>query len=332
MCSIDMIPSPFAAGAEKAAAAINGLDDVLVAAHVNLDGDALGSMAGMGWLLRESGKRFVLYAPKGVPEKIAFLNLPGQVLTRLDELPFSPKSAIYLDCSLPERLGEALSEKFASWPSVNIDHHLGSDGMGILYNYICPAAAATAQLVCYVVLASGRSLSGPLGAVLGLGLMTDTGGFCHGNTTADVFDLCARLSRAGCDFSALRESLQHSWTLGKLRLWGRLFSRASLELDGRVAISLITGAELEKFHCRPEDTEGLAEWLRRLRKAKITAIIREDAPEVCKFSLRSFGDDDVRVIAASLGGGGHRNAAGGTIYAPPKKARRTLLKAIAKYL
>ena len=332
MCSTERIPERFAQGAEKAAAAIDALDDVLVAAHVNLDGDALGSMAGMGWLLQESGKNFALYAPKGVPEKLAFIKLPGQVWTRLDELPFSPKSAIYLDCSVPGRLGDTLSHKFDSWPSVNIDHHLGSDGMGSLYNYICPSAAATAQLVSYVALADGRSLTGPLGEALGLGLMTDTGGFCHGNTTADVFELCALLSRAGCDFSTLRENLQHSWTLAKLRLWGRLFAKARLALDDRVALSIITATELENFNCHPDDTEGLAEWLRRLRKAKITAIIREDAPKVCKFSLRSFGDVDVRVIAASLGGGGHKNAAGGIIYARPEKARTILLQAIAPYL
>lgn len=332
MCSNEMIPPPFREGALKTAAALAEIVDVLIAAHVALDGDALGSMAASGWLLQERGRRCALYAPKGVPEKLAFLPLPGPVFTALADLPFEPKSALYLDCSEPARLGAELAKKYADWPSINIDHHLGSEGMGSLCNYVCPAAAATAQLVAYAAMAGGEGLAGPAGEALGLGLMTDTGGFCHGNTTADVFALCARLAREGCDFSRMREAMQHSWSLEKLRLWGYLFQNTNLEIDDSVAICVVTLADLAKFNCRPDDAEGLAEWLRRLQKARITAIMREDAPCECKFSLRSYGSDDVREIAGSLGGGGHRNAAGGMIFASPKKAAQILLDAIAAHL
>lgn len=330
MFLIESIPAAYRERAVKTAAVMANLEDVLIAAHIQPDGDALGSMAAVGWMLSRAGKRQVIYTPTGIPENLRFLDLPGPTCKSLRDLPFRPKSAVYLDCSEPGRLGEALGAEHDSLPSVNIDHHLGSGGMGSLINFVDPTAAATAQLVAYVIAAGGHKLEGWLGRAVGLGLITDTGGFCHGNTTADVFDLCANLSRNGCDFARMRENLQKTWTIGRLHLWGRIFTRAHQELDDRLVICVITRDDLAEYNCNREDVEGVVEWLRRLRKARIAAVIREDGPGLCKFSLRSFGDDDVRKIAAALGGGGHRNAAGGTIALAPCEAKKCLLETIEK--
>ncbi len=328
MFLIESIPAEYRERAVKTAAALSGIDDVLIAAHIHPDGDALGSMAAVGWMMQRAGKRQVIYAPTGIPENLHFLDLPGATCHSLRDLPFKPQSAVYLDCSEPARLGEALGADYDSLPSVNIDHHLGSSGMGSVANFVESSAAATAQLVAYVIAASGQKLEGRVGRAVGLGLMTDTGGFCHGNTTADVFELCANLSRNGCDFAHMRENLQKTWTLGRMHLWGRIFTRASLELNDCLVICVVTRDDLAEFSCSRDDVEGVVEWLRRLRKARIAAIIREDGRKLCKFSLRSFGDDDVRAIAAALGGGGHRNAAGGTLSASPEEAKKCLLEAV----
>ncbi len=51
-----------------------------------------------------------------------------------------------------------------------------------------------------------------------------------------------------------------------------------------VVICVVTRADLAEFSCsRDDDVEGVVEWLRRLRKARITAIIREDGRKLCKF-------------------------------------------------
>ena len=74
------------------------------------------------------------------------------------------------------------------------------------------------------------------------------------------------------------------------------------------------------------------EHLRRLHGVKIAAMLREDSPQLCKFSLRSYGDLDVRSIAADLDGGGHFNAAGGTLRMPLEQAGQVLLNHIGRYL
>ncbi len=328
MSQTELIPTRFRDGALRMAAALRGLDHVLVSGHVNPDGDAAGSLAAAGHILRALGKEFILYSSTGLPQYLQFFPLPGTVHTSLEHLPFTPRCALLLDCGEPQRLGGELAARLPDFTSLNIDHHLGEEGMGSLDNWVVPEAAATAQLMAYVALAAGLPLQGELARAVALGIITDTGGFCHGNTSAAVFALCAHLVEGGCDLTGLRERLENAWSLGRMHLWGRLMERVRLERDGEVAFCTVSLEDLR--HCRAlkEDLEGLVDQLRRLGGVRVAALLREDTPGMCRFSLRSYGHTDVRATAASLGGGGHLNAAGGALNMPPEQAAPVLLAAI----
>ena len=219
------IPEPFRKEALHMAQALRDTDRALVAAHINLDGDAVGSMAATGWILRALGRECTLYSGTGLPHALAFCPLPGQLYDSLTRLPFTPLDAVLLDCGEPHRLGPDLALALPGLRSINIDHHLGGNGMGNRANWVQPAAAATAQLVAYVALALGMPLQGELASCIALGLITDTGGFCHGNTTGDIFDLCALLEKGGCRLPDIRQQLDNTWSLGRMRLWARLMER-----------------------------------------------------------------------------------------------------------
>lgn len=325
-------PPEFRAGAMAAATAIKKIDHVLLAAHVNLDGDALGSLAAAGWILKQLGKTFALYSASGIPHYLQFLPLPGTPCSTIAALPFTPKAAIYLDCSDTLRLGKEIATLVPELPSINIDHHLGGSGLGTLANYIMPQAAATSQLMAYIALALGQEITSNLACAIALGLMTDTGGFCHGNTTAAVFSLCALLASNGCPMTELREELMNSWSLYRLRLWGELFERLKIKDNGQIALCIVTLADLHRHHCSVEDLEGLVDIFRRIRGVKVSAILREEPAGGCKFSLRSQGRIDVREMADVFGGGGHKNAAGGSIPANLREAAPLLLEAISARL
>lgn len=328
MPQTELIPAFFRDGAQRMAQALRGVDRVLVSGHVNPDGDAVGSLAAAGHILRAMGKEFILYSSTGLPQYLKFFPLPGTVRTSLKHLPFTPRSALLLDCGEPHRLGSELADRLPRLTSVNIDHHLGGNGMGSLASWVEPQAAATAQLMAYVALAAGLPLENELACDVALGIITDTGGFCHGNTSADVFSLCAHLVRNGCDLTGLRERLENTWSMGRMRLWGRLMDRARLERNGEIAFCRVLLEDLRQCRALKEDLEGFVEQLRRLGGVRAAALLREDSPELCKFSLRSYGATDVRAAAAALGGGGHLNAAGGTLRMTPDRAEEALLAAV----
>ena len=328
----ELIPDAWRAPAARMADALRGLDRVIIAGHVNPDGDALGSVAATGCLLQGLGKECVLYSKSGVPPYLGFLPLPGCVHDSLQRLPFRPAAAVLLDCGEPHRLGDELEKALPGLTTCNIDHHLGSDGMGSLANWIEPQAAATAQLVAYVAISAGLPLEGRLGQALALGLITDTGGFAHGNTSAAVLHLAAHLVENGCDIPLLRQQLESCWSMGKMRLWARLMQRIQLLTDGTLAFCAVQLDELQSCGATKEDLEGFVEQMRRLAGVRAAALLREDAPGIHKFSLRSFGETDVRAAAAALGGGGHRNAAGGTLRMEAAQAAETLTRAVAAVL
>ncbi|MFT3669910.1 MAG: DHH family phosphoesterase [Pseudoxanthomonas sp.] len=328
----ELIPQHFREGAERMAKAFCDLDQVIVAAHMNPDGDAVGAVAAAGYILRSMGKEFMLYAQPGLPGYLDFFSTPGVVHTSLAHPPFKPRCAVLLDCGEPDRLGRELAARLPELRTLNIDHHLGGDGMGNVTNWVAPQAAATAQLMAYVALAAGLPLTGDLATALALGIITDTGGFCHGNTSADVLYLTAHMVEHGCNIAQLREYLENSWSRGRLTLWGQLLQRARLERNGSICFCPVYLEDLRKCGALKEDLEGFVEQLRRLRGVHVAAVLREDSPTCCKFSLRSYGSVDVHAAAARLGGGGHRNAAGGTVRTDMDAASARLLAAIAEEL
>ena len=332
MQRIDLIPQQFRQGAERMAQAFGDLDQVIVAAHVNPDGDAAGAVAAASHVLRSMGKEFMVYAQPGLPAYLDFFPMPGVVHTTLEHPPFKPRCAVLLDCGEPDRLGRELAARLPELVTINIDHHLGGNGMGSAANWVEPTAAATAQLMAYVALAAGLPLTGDIATAIALGIITDTGGFCHGNTSADVLYLTAHMVEHGCDIALLREKLENTWSRGRLALWGQMLQRASLERGGSVCFCPVHLEDLRKSGALKEDLEGFVEQLRRLRGVHVAAVLREDSPSCCKFSLRSYGSIDVRAAAARLGGGGHRNAAGGTLRTEMTAASAQLLAAIAEEL
>ena len=189
-------------------------------------------------------------------------------------------------------------------------------------------ASSTTQILATIFHMAKATLSRELAEALALGLITDTGGFRHANASPEVFALAALLEQAGVSIHRLREHLEKNWTAAKMRLWG-MMSAAMEFMDGeRVAMTTLSMEALEKSGARPEDTEGFVEHLRELRTVEIAVFLREQSPNVCKFSLRSIEELDVHAIAASLGGGGHRNASGGTLAMPLENARRLLVKTV----
>ena len=332
MQQINAIPGPYAEKAREIAEALSQMDQIVVAGHVHPDGDAAGSVAAVGHILRDMGKEFMLYANPRLAGYLDFFPMPAVVHTTLAHPPFTPRCAVLLDCGEPERLGAELAGLLPQLDSVNIDHHLGGDGMGSRDNWVVTEAAATAQLVAYVSMAAGLPLTGDLSLAVALGLITDTGGFCHGNTSADVLSLASHLVKNGCNLPWLREQLDNNWSLGRWRLWGLLMENSLVTHEGQVGFCQVRLQDLSRCQALKEDLEGFVEQLRRLHGVKVAALLREDSPQLCKFSLRSYGDLDVRSIAADLDGGGHFNAAGGTLRMPLEQAGQVLLNHIGRYL
>ncbi len=317
--------------AAQTARALLEHDDYLVCAHIRLDGDALSSIAAMGFFLERLGKRYLLFAPFGVPEQYDFVELPAPVYRSLEALPFRPRTVLALDCNEPGRLGEELSRELSEFDCINIDHHVGT-GMGGVNSLVLPGASSTTQVLASVLYAAQCPLTGPVARALCLGLITDTGGFRHANATPEVFALTALLERNGVSVHRVRERLEKIWTPTRMSLWAAMYNHTRMHDNGRWAMCLVPMEIMERTGAMPEDSEGFVEHMRELRTVQVACLVREQSEGVCKFSLRSTEGVDVQAIAASLGGGGHVNAAGGTVNMALDATARALSRLISRAL
>ncbi len=175
---------------------------VVVTAHHNPDGDAIGSVLGLARALRAAGRDVVIAHPDvpAVPSDLAFLPAPGEEFS--PELPadVGERVLVAVDCATERRMWpEPVHE--AARLVINIDHHQDNTRFGDL-NLIEPDASSTAEVLVGVLDAAGLPLTRDVAEALYVGLVTDTGRFGYTNTRPRAHEIAARMIAAGVDPAA----------------------------------------------------------------------------------------------------------------------------------
>ena len=301
----------------------------LITAHINPDGDAIGAMAAMGYILQYLNKDFVLFNESALPRRFTWMQLPAPILQELPET--APQWLIVLDCGDSSRPGEKIKDLIGRVKTINIDHHLGNPGFGLI-NWVEPQSSSVGEMVARLAQKLDIPLQGALAEAIFLSIASDTGGFSFGNTTPEVLELTAHLIRQGLDYAQINAQMQKQWSLNKVKLHGHVLKNAELHLNGQIGLITITQEILKKTETTIEDCEGLVNYIRNIKSVKVAISLREDEPDKIKFSLRSYGNVNVQQMASSLGGGGHRNASGGTLEMSLTQAREKILDTVRRYL
>lgn len=303
--------------AEVAEVLLGAEGGLIVAAHRNPDGDALGSMLGLARALRAAGRDVVLAHPDAdpVPDELAFLLAPGEVISR--DLPADAVDRVFVavDCATAMRLWADRAPHEGVRMTVNIDHHHDNTRFGHL-NLVEPGASSSAEVIVHVLEAAGLPVTRDVAEPLYVGLITDTGRFCYSNTGAEAHRVAGLFIEAGVRPDALGRLLYEEQPPERLLLLGRAMQRARLMCDGRLMAAALGPDDYAA--AGGDDTEGIVEAMRSVRGVSIAGLTREQHPGAWRVSLRT--DDptfDVSVIARQEGGGGHRAAAGFSTARPP---------------
>ncbi|GAU09611.1 DHH family phosphoesterase [Desulfoplanes formicivorans] len=300
-------------------------DEFLIVSHFNPDGDAIGSMAAMGWILTSLEKRFRMYNVSGMPDRFAWLSMPAPVET---ELPADkPGWTIVLDCGDSNRVGQDLAKRLGKARVINIDHHQGNPLFGQI-NWVDTQISSTGEMVAGIAQHLGIPLSGDMGEAIYLALVSDTGWFSYGNTSSQTMELAADIIRQGLRPDIFTPRLNYNWTPSKIRLMGRAMAGARFYSRGKIGVVSASSTDFAKTGATGDDTEGLVDMVRNVGSVVVAVSFREEESRKIKFSLRSTGEVDVRQVAARFGGGGHINASGGVIHASLDSAESQMVKMI----
>ncbi|HEY81462.1 MAG TPA: hypothetical protein EYP25_03955 [Anaerolineae bacterium] len=291
----------------------------LLIAHISPDGDAIGSLTAMGYLLYRMGKDPILACQDKAPAVFNFLPFYERIVQSVDE---RPDLVISLDSSDPTRMGSIYEEtRFGDLPLIVIDHHVTNVYFGDI-NWVAPDCCATDQMIYYLTKALNEPLDETLATALLTGIVTDTRGFRTYNVTPAVMHVTGELIDAGAPLAMITERTLDTRSLALLTLWGRALDTATLEDSVISAINTLTMRQDLGGIIR---AEGLVSFILSAQEAKIAAVFTEMPDGKVECSFRARRGYDVSQIALQLGGGGHPPAAGCTVEGAIHAVRREIV-------
>jgi len=174
----------------------NTAQRILIMSHIRPDGDAIGSVLGLGLALQQAGKIVRMALADGVPSNFRYLVGSDQIVRKPDG---SFDLVVVVDCSDPERVGGSLN---GHKPDINIDHHITNLNYATL-NLVDPEAVATAAVLTRHLPDWGLSITPEVANALLTGLVSDTLGFRTANTTPYSLRQAADLMEQGAALSDL---------------------------------------------------------------------------------------------------------------------------------
>ena len=287
---------------------IRQADKFLLTTHENPDGDALGSLLGMHWVLEALGKDSLMYmSPDEFPlpweyRSWTFDRLVGAPPEDLDD-----RTVVFLDCGNIDRMPVDFLQRDGVH-ILNIDHHHDNTRFGTV-NMVVPDASCTAEIVWRLAKDLGAELSAPIADALYVGLVTDTGKFMYENTTSEAHRMAAELIEVGVEPHKVYRRLYEDLPFNRLLLLQRALASVERHDGGVVTVTHLTKRDFEETGAVETDSEGIVDHVRAVEGTLVAILVRElladERQGKRKVSLRATdGTVDVSRIARAMGGGG----------------------------
>lgn len=314
--------------------------DIVITSHRNPDGDAIGSSLALYLYLNKLGHTVRVIFPSEYPDFVAWLPDANEITIydiepeRSEDLAKRADIIFCLDYNSLDRI-DKLGEVIAALKKttlVMIDHHLYPD-IDAEFQISEPSASSTSELIYDFIEQLGdlQLMDTDIAECIFTGILTDTGSFKY-STSPKLFRIVANLLELGVDDVKLQDLIFNSQQEKHLRLLGHcLKNRMEILPEFKTGIIWLTRNDYEHFDIQRGDTEGIVNFLLKLKAVKIAAFITEQ-PTIVKLSLRSKGDISVQEIAKKhFKGGGHKNASGGSSYGSLRSTINKLKSILPQY-
>ncbi len=308
-----------------AIAPLQAAQRVWIGTHFDPDGDAIGSLLGLGAVLEAAGKSVTFACADAAPQEVAFLSGVGRIV---DEGPDPTRHdlAVAVDAGDASRLGNLYRpETWSSLPTLVIDHHVSNDGFGDT-NFIDSSAASTAEMLVALIDIGRLPLDVAAATSLLTGIVTDTIGFRTPNVTVGTMDAARRLMALGAPLAAITQHVFYTRPLGGLKLLGHALD--GVIVDGPFALTALTLDDLARAGVGAAEARGISAVLATAAEPRAIAVLRERRDGNVDVSLRAKPGTDLVPAAEAMGGGGHALAAGARIAGPLNDAIEVVQRAL----
>lgn len=323
----------------QAAEKIEASSRIVLTSHHGPDGDAIGSILGLGRVLRNMGKEVRMIVPNAPAGFLHWMPDYSEVINHQEERNTAEEAIaaaemiIHLDYNHLDRSGDmqpALEK--ASATRLVIDHHPEPDDFAdMLISH--PELSSTCEMVYRFIEGNGwlRHLDLAAAEALYTGLITDTGNFRFGGTSPDTHRVAAHLLEIGVQPQRIASLVYDSNTPARLKLLSRLLGKMEVLLPYRTSLLYLTAEDYRDIPFSKGDTEGFVNYGLSLRDVELS-IFAYPWEDKVKMSFRSKTDFDVNRLAREhFDGGGHRNAAGALSHLGLEETLRKIKEILPQY-
>ena len=305
--------------------AIDRAEKILLVAHIQPDGDTLGSSFALYRILEKLGKKPRVCCDGEMPERYAPL-FPNGVLEGPSSCEATGVLVVAVDCADTARLGKCHKIFKRAVETVNIDHHVTNEGFAHV-NYIAEASSV-GEIIFELMRLCGVSPDQDIAKYLYIAMSTDTGNFTYSNTGRKCLAYISELVEL-FDLRETADVLFRRRSLLATKLIGRAISRLEIHSEGKIASVTLLDNDMKEFGATGADCENIVDYGREIEETIVAVFFRE-LPTGVKVSFRSKGDIDVGAVAAAYGGGGHVNAAGCCVNGKLDEVKKTLIDRLAE--
>lgn len=302
----------------------------MVTSHVSPDGDAVGSVLALKFLLEAMGKEVLCVLADPVPA--IYTNLPGASSIKSPDAEIPDFDvAIIVDVARLNRIGDVADLITEDEKVVVIDHHLEDHPEGD-FGFADASYAATGEIIVELFEAAGIPLSPEAAHCAYVAQITDTGGYRYSNTSARSHRIAALLHEVKIDHAEICSDVFDMFSRPKILLMKTVLDRMELSCGGRVSMSYVTQQDIDEVGGRKEDLNGLVNYLRNIDGVVVGILFTGVDAQTTKASVRSSHAFNAATFLQEFGGGGHAAAAGVTLNEPLPEARQRLLDGLCRLL
>ncbi len=292
---------------------IEKYNNIVLTAHVNPDGDAIGSGLALFITLKNYYKdkniRFILQDE--IPYTTKFLKFSDEIEKYEDNNLNETELLIFLDSATRERTG-VVGENIKAKYTINIDHHITNPKYADM-NCVISEMSSTSEVIYNFLKKNNFEISLEAGEAIYLGIVNDTGNFSHSNVSKDTMKIATELIELGVNNNYIVTNFLNSNSYASLKLMGEALKDFKFFEKEKLSYFFLSYETMKKYNAKKEDTEGIVEKILSFYDAEVSLFLREEAPnreKKYKGSMRAKKDVDVNQIANIFDGGGHKKAAG----------------------
>lgn len=296
---------------------ISAATSIVVIQAENPDGDSIGSSVALEELLGDLGKHVTMYCPVDTPKYLRYIAGWDRVASAF---PTTADLAIIVDTSADVLLGKALETPgvrhfFETHPVLVLDHHITKSTLSFDHTLVSQDVVATGELIFNLAEKAGWTINPRAAENMLVAIMSDSLGLTTQNTTADTFEVAAKLTRLGASNSAIeqrrREFMKKSPEI--LAYKGELISRIEYLLEGKLGLVHIPWEDIQQYSDQYNPSMLVLDEMRLVEGVEVTCALKTypDGKITGKFRCNTPVAD---TIAGYFGGGGHAYAAGFRAY------------------